>query len=66
MYGFQQPSSTALVREVGTELYYTWVTAYSEAVRAIFTVSIVVQMTVLLQNAVNKSVVDWLPSNYGL
>ncbi len=45
------------------------VTAYSEVegvVRVSLTVSIHVQMTVLLFFAVNKSVVDWLPSNYGL
>ena len=34
--------------------------------RASLTVSIDVQMTVLLFFSVNKSVVDWLPSNYGL
>ncbi len=66
------PSIVALLLGIGeVALPVIGLTAYSEVEglvrsRVSLTVSIHVQMTVLLFFAVNKSVVDWLTSNYGL
>ncbi len=51
------------MEKLATSSIYTLVTSLTAYSEAEGTVSIDVQMTVCV---VNKSVVDWLPSNYGL
>ncbi len=54
------------MEKLATSSIYTLVTSLTAYSEAEGTVSIDVQMTVCYFCIVNKSVVDWLPSNYGL